>query len=323
MKAIISVLTAMATVVVLALLWPKLTSDGARPEESLPNSPASSSVKTLAARPLSSLPSMPLGLSLAATSALASEGSTFSSDQAGLAAYVKVGSLDLTVLADSFDELYESGGNWVVGKQSINVGGEWVSSSGGLTQTVYVYGDSEGWLVAYLGADIPPAAIMVWPAGVDADNPLIEDIGKTALDVALERAVNSTGGSYALEAPNVGYFDFRQPEANLIVLAATEAKSPDASSPAQLYLSVPVGYTWLATSVSVAGLTSYHAHSVTLITGTGAVGLGRWEGRVAFSGFSASPGDAYLFQAATNYSWNTTSPGVTGIAVAVVLQRPE
>lgn len=151
--------------------------------------------------------------------ALAQTDSTFPSDEAGLAAYIKVDSLDIEKAVDGFDELYLMGGDWVVGIVWIEVYPPY--STGKYTRrNVYVYIDSQGWVVAYFEKDTPTGAIMVWTE-IDEIAPELVAITTTTLEEALDKVLSSAEMDFDPFREQVGYFDFQYPDANSITLAAS------------------------------------------------------------------------------------------------------
>lgn len=191
-------------------------------------------------------PSISLGLFGPAV-ALAQPDSTFPVEEAGLAAYLMVNPPpDMDKAITSFDELYLMGGNWVVGRVMVDI---YPSYSTGkyIRQDVYVYIDSQGWVVAYLKRDTPPAAIMVW-TGIDEMNPSLEEITTTALEEAMDKVLLSAGIEFASLRDQVGYYAFQYPEATGITLAAIVG-GKTYQSPVSFSLAVAEGATVYSESV--------------------------------------------------------------------------
>lgn len=170
--------------------------------------------------PPSSFPSIPLGLKGPAK-ALAQSGSTFPSEEAGLAAYLRVSPLDMKKAATGFDRLHRLGGNWLVGVVPVTVYPTWDVHT---TKTieVRVYIDSQGWVVAYLVGDAD-AAMMVW-TGVNIDAPILTAIDTTALEEALKKVVLSAEVDFTPLQGQVCYYHFRYPDANSMTLAVKIVK---------------------------------------------------------------------------------------------------
>ncbi len=199
--------------------------------------------------PAAASPSVPLGLPGAAAE-LATDNSTFPSDEAGLAAYLRVSPLDMVKAGTAFEVLHRQGGNWVVGIVPVTVYPAWDVHSQ-KTQDVFVYIDSQGWVVAYLNREYPPAGIMVW--AVDRSNPTLTAINTTSLEDALQPVIAAAGFDFSSLKGQVGYYHFGYPEANGMTLAV-KVKKVDPNTDGligQMSLSVAQGSTIYSESLSI------------------------------------------------------------------------
>ena len=150
----------------------------------------------------------------------------------------------------------------------------------------------------------------------------MNSIEPTALDLALEQVLNASGFNYSNIAPNVGYFHFASPQANVFTLAAAVAHnmSSNSANANYLYFSIPQIYTIHEASVSKPGGATFSSHfQIHLITAGGADSFFHSSG---FTGPqfvpSLSPGSAYRIRA-----HGDESNRHLGIAVALVTERPE
>lgn len=141
------------------------------------------------------------------SSAEAQTASAFPADEAGIAAYAKVLSVDIEKIKALLTEAEEVGDNYIVGIMQIqNFGG---------TIGVHLYADTDGWLVAYIGADDQAAKVMQW-GDADPKNPQISVIQTTTLEDALYSAGDAVGAVVAQK--DIKYYDFEAPAANEMAL---------------------------------------------------------------------------------------------------------
>lgn len=141
------------------------------------------------------------------SSAEAQTTTAFPEDEAGIAAYVKVSSVDIEKIKPILIEAEQVGDNYIVGITAIpNFGGN---------IGVHLYADTDGWLVAYIKANEPAAMIMQW-GDANPSNPQIPVIHSTMLEDALSSAGDAVGAVVAQR--DVKYYNFEAPEANGMAL---------------------------------------------------------------------------------------------------------
>lgn len=137
----------------------------------------------------------------------------FPVNEASISAYVKVAKVDIEKMKKIYTKVEKVGDNFIYGITSIpNLGGD---------IDIHVYADTDGWLVAYVGADEPAAKVMNW-GDMDPKNPIIQTIQSTTLDIALFKA----GDTIAVTIPSkdIKYYDFECPEANGLALFVKTVK---------------------------------------------------------------------------------------------------
>jgi hypothetical protein len=131
----------------------------------------------------------------------------FPEDEAGISAYVKVSAVDIEKIKAILSEAEQVGDNYIVGITQIpNFGGD---------IGVHLYADTDGWLVAYIGADDQAAKIMQWGEANQQD-PQISVIQSTTLEDALRKAGDTIGTIVA--SKDIKYYDFEAPEATGMAL---------------------------------------------------------------------------------------------------------
>ena len=134
----------------------------------------------------------------------------FPSDDAGIAAYLKVAGFDHNQLVEPLDRVDKKGDNFTLGTVTIgNLGG---------SNTVWVYGDHESWLVAYLQRGAPTANAIQWiGAGVDVAS--ITDI-RTVLEDGLRKVLEPQRISFDSLSDQVAYYHFGYPQASSLAVFA-------------------------------------------------------------------------------------------------------
>lgn len=120
---------------------------------------------------------------------------------------MKVSKVDLEKIKSIFTKVDKVGDNFIYGVTPIpNFVGD---------VYIHLYGDTDGWLVAYVGADEPASMIMNW-GDADPKAPSIGTIQATTLEFALHKAGNAIGA--VIPPRDIKYYDFEAPEANSMAL---------------------------------------------------------------------------------------------------------
>lgn len=140
---------------------------------------------------------------LALFAALASpvSATTFPVDDASIAAYVQLSSVDLAAIADDFYEVYDLNSNYILGTIYVQ----------GLSSHYYIktYVGADGWVVAYVPRDVPMAQMIKWRSKPENNPPLFP----TTLESAIEAVCTATGIDYSTVASGIKYYDFEHPDA--------------------------------------------------------------------------------------------------------------
>lgn len=160
--------------------------------------------KTNGRNVLTSLLEAPLFISSAEASAATM---AFPTNEAGLAAYVKVPKVDIEKMKSIFALVEKIGDNFIYGVTSIK------NLDGNIN--MHVYADTDGWLVGYIRANEPAASIMNW-GGMVPNNPQVGIIQYPLLEAALDKAGTAIGAGASPK--DIKYYDFRSPEATGMAL---------------------------------------------------------------------------------------------------------
>lgn len=125
--------------------------------------------------------------------------------QAGMAAYVNVGSLNLEDATEAYNQIYSLSTSHADG--TINIGNNYGSDN------IHVYVDTDGWIVAYVARDEELGHMIQW-AGVDFNDPTF----KTTFEDAISRMCSSIGVNYDVVQGNIKYYDFEHPQATNVLI---------------------------------------------------------------------------------------------------------
>ena len=125
--------------------------------------------------------------------------------QAGMAAYVNVGSLNLENAIEAYNQINNLSTSHAVGL--INIGNVYGSDN------IHVYVDVNGWIVAYITRDEQLGKIVQWNA-INYTNPVI----KTTFEDAISIVSSKIGVNYSEIKGNIKYYDFEHPQATNIVV---------------------------------------------------------------------------------------------------------
>lgn len=187
----------------------------------------------------SHFPGIRVDLTAEARNALQDSDLAFPSDSAGFSAYYRrasdgshslnkdtvdnhifspIGKGEVTFRAAPA-QLVSIGDNYTVAAMS-------VLNIDGLTSSLNLYYDDEGWIVAYLPKDTPSS--LVWQARKeDPENPAVTDISTTTLLDAINVVVNEALGETAIEPDNtgLGYYHWQHQDAdNFLMMAVSRAE---------------------------------------------------------------------------------------------------
>ena len=138
---------------------------------------------------------------------LARATTTFPVDQAGMAAYVKLGQLTQANFDNAKQNLFESVES---ASSTYMVGVKGYSVDGGSSTKVnfHIYLATNGWLVVYLPKDQEPSRMINWAPNATLDN--------TLLKLAIEDAAGKIGSA---PTTSIVYYDFAQPDAKKMTVA--------------------------------------------------------------------------------------------------------
>lgn len=141
-----------------------------------------------------------------------SASASFPVDDAGIAAYVKVGnSVDLNKTVLVFSEIGSITSKDIIGKVSIPY---YIQRSDPL-----IYVGADGWVVAYYPKSEPASRIMQWQGY------LPPNITTTTLADAISKMVTGMGMNYGNIKGNISYYDFRYPDATKLIMAVKTGRS--------------------------------------------------------------------------------------------------
>ena len=149
----------------------------------------------------------------------------FPDDQAGISAYIRLSGASTTLdnlVTQLFTSMTHAGDNYVIGQftQSRSL----FSNVHRNSVEVWLYADSEGWLVAYMPRDRLSSEILYSKAN---------ESWKSVLAKALDRADKVAGSSTQdIDQANVGYYHWAFPQAAHLAVALRTA-------PGNLYFGIP------------------------------------------------------------------------------------
>lgn len=136
----------------------------------------------------------------------AQQATAFPANEAGISAYVNVGqSIDLSKAKNAMRGIQAEGSNYVIGIMELS----------GLPEEEFphMYISSDGWILAYYSKFAPASRIMHWgkySGGM---------ISTTTLKDAISKICPAIGSNFSQVEENLGYYDFKYPEAAKMVIA--------------------------------------------------------------------------------------------------------
>jgi len=164
-----------------------------------------------------------LTFDIASAQKLATE-TAFPEDEAGLSAYINLGSLDFdkikTASEKTFSEILDTdGGSYIYG--IIPVSGKAHLAS--WTDDVHFYADTNGWLVAFFPKNTPSASLAFWTGGSSGSHSILSN--DNTLEQALRKFMDQLGVDFISIKPSIKYYHFSYPYAtNLTLFVAYGSK---------------------------------------------------------------------------------------------------
>jgi len=142
----------------------------------------------------------------------------FATDEAGISAYVNVGSsIDLDQAASAYKIIEDRTSTYIIGIVEVPNATDY--------ELPHVYTSSDGWVMAYYAKEQPRALIMPW-GQLNRNNPDLSLLNNTRLEEAISKVSSAIGVSYSTIKSNTKYYDFQYPEANGMTLIA-ESRATD------------------------------------------------------------------------------------------------
>lgn len=176
----------------------------------------------------------------------ATSGSSFLEEEAGITAYTKLDSIDLSEAKEAFKNIEIEDEDYLVGSIAIADYRE--------ATDVHVYVDTSGWIAAYYVNTQPASKIIDWRH---------YDPSSGATHTALERAIIAITDvlSVYVDIPYFRYCDFRYPDADKIIIATDEIVKRNGTENFQI--KIPENFTIYSQSWSHYGNGSdYHTRNV-------------------------------------------------------------
>lgn len=176
-----------------------------------------------------------LGFDIASAQKLATE-TAFPEDEAGLSAYINLGSLDFdmikTASEKTFSEILDTdGGSYIYG--IIPVSGKAYEAS--WTDNVHFYADTNGWLVAFFPKNKPSASLAFWTGGDCYSRSILSN--DNTLEQALRKFMDQLGVDFVSIKPSIKYYHFSYPYAtNLTLFVAYGSKKVSFFIPEEITL---------------------------------------------------------------------------------------
>lgn len=130
---------------------------------------------------------------------LSTEGTSFLFDEAGLSAYAKTSTINLTRAKAAFKTIEVENGEYIIGSVAVNSNENY---------DVHVYISNDGWMVAYYLKEPPPK--------------ILKNL-TTFDDNKLEDALQNISNVLGISLPSVNYYDFSHPNANRVQLVCDKS----------------------------------------------------------------------------------------------------
>ena len=278
-----------------------------------------------------------LGLTPAARHALEeSDDKAFPSADAGFSAYYQVGTkgsygLNKDTVDDYiFDPLRSDDGTAMTGPATlVEIGDNYtvaqmhLTNIDGITSTVNLYYDDEGWVVAYLDNDADSSNI--WYAkGVDAENPESNqvDLSKTTFLEAINLVVKDALVGMAIDddATGFGFYHWQHTTADSFLMMAVVRK---VQGPYPVQMAVPATLTVKEVSVTmwISQLNNAQAPCAKVTLDSSDL-----IGKVCTKGFHSESEDVDDFDDNTNHTWkliqSDRDEGASGALMIILYAKP-
>lgn len=150
---------------------------------------------------------------------------TFPVNEAGIAAYVKLDSVDITDLTEAlnyFHSIEKQDATYVIGTMKIVSLVDYYYGNAYTFSYPHLYIGLDGWAVAYYKKDEEASRIMQWKGYIQGT------INTTTLKDAIDAMLANIDLTYSTD---IKYYDFEFPEANkLTLIAETTSYSPSSNS---------------------------------------------------------------------------------------------
>ena len=164
------------------------------------------------------------------------EETAFPEDEAGLAAYIWLGSLDFekikTAADNTMTEIKDTdGGSYIYGL--IPVSGKVYEAS--WTDNVHLYADVNGWIVAFLPRNDPSSKLVYWTGGDEGSYSILSNYN--TLEIVLQNFLGQLGVDFSNVRSNIKYYHFGYPDATkLLTFIVYGSKTVDFYVPQQVTL---------------------------------------------------------------------------------------
>ncbi len=210
----------------------------------------------------------------------------FPEDEAGICAYLKIPSLNVSDVQGAFLAGFQRGNNYAIGQVQ-------VSNNGGATKP-FVYVDDNGWIAAYYKRDDHPSAEMVyWNQSWLGDPDSMQNVNflNSTLVKAICRVVEEAGGNCDDYTNSIGFYNFEYTGANRMMIISKA--SPSGSSSDRFEVTVPQGYTFYEVSYSLSGSISFYMDN-TLVRSCGS-SASRSVGEIQSNSLTPDCGHVFSF----------------------------
>ena len=175
--------------------------------------------------------SITLGLTAEDRESLQQTGEAFPASEAGFSAYYRVpdgaggfgldkSAVDQALFSDTGPTIYRAGiGTLLASGENFGIGAVPIINIDGLTTSVNLYYDQEGWIVAYFPSGQESSRI--WQAvDLSIENPSLTDLSRTTLLDAINEVLIQALSSPAVTHDQLGYYHWEHPSATNFLMFA-------------------------------------------------------------------------------------------------------